>query len=432
MVLSEKQKDELNRAVLDHLVASGYAAAASALRQEASLPAEEPEKDKFAGLLEKKWTSVLRLQKKIMELEARVAEIKVEARDTGAAGGAGGLARRGAAGAAEWIPRPPEKYTLTSHRGPITAVAFHPTFSVCVSASEDATIKVWDYESGEFERTLKGHTNAVQDLAFDHTGAWLVSCSADLTVKIWDFKSFECVKTLRGHDHNVSSVSFLPSGDTIVSASRDKTIKLWEVSTGYCVKTLQGHDDWVRCARSNARGTLIASCSNDQTIRVWNAATGECKAELRDHDHVIECVIFAPESSHLYLAEVANEVSAAGETGKSTPVAALGAPESLGPYLLSGSRDKTIKLWDLATNQCVLTLIGHDNWVRGLMFHPGGKMVVSVSDDKTLRIWDLKNRRCAKTLQAHGHFVSSLAFHPSAPYVLTGSVDQTIKVWECR
>ena len=39
-----------------------------------------------------------------------------------------------------------------------------------VTASEDATVKVWDYETGDFERTLKGHTDAVQDLSFDHTG----------------------------------------------------------------------------------------------------------------------------------------------------------------------------------------------------------------------------------------------------------------------
>ena len=44
------------------------------------------------------------------------------------------------------------------------------SFSVMVTASEDATVKVWDYETGDFERTLKGHTDAVQDLSFDHTG----------------------------------------------------------------------------------------------------------------------------------------------------------------------------------------------------------------------------------------------------------------------
>lgn len=42
-----------------------------------------------------------------------------------------------------------------------------------VTSSEDATVKVWDYETGDFEKTLKGHTDAVQDVAFDHTGKFL-------------------------------------------------------------------------------------------------------------------------------------------------------------------------------------------------------------------------------------------------------------------
>ena len=52
-------------------------------------------------------------------------------------------------------------------------VVFHPVFSVFVSASEDATIKLWDFETGDFERTLKGHTDSVQDVTFDSNGKML-------------------------------------------------------------------------------------------------------------------------------------------------------------------------------------------------------------------------------------------------------------------
>lgn len=52
-------------------------------------------------------------------------------------------------------------------------VIFHPVFSLAVSASEDATIKVWDFETGEYERSLKGHTDSVQDITFDSSGKLL-------------------------------------------------------------------------------------------------------------------------------------------------------------------------------------------------------------------------------------------------------------------
>jgi len=112
-------------------------------------------------------------------------------------------------------------------------VVFHPVFSLLATCSEDATVKLWDYETGEYERTLKGHTNAVQDAAFDGKGNLLATCSADMTVKLWDTTNeYICVRTLYGHDHNVSAVHFMPAGDVLLSCSRDQTIRAWEVATG--------------------------------------------------------------------------------------------------------------------------------------------------------------------------------------------------------
>ena len=53
---------------------------------------------------------------------------------------------------------------------------------------------------------------------------------------------------------------------------------------------------------------------------------------------------------------------------------------------------QSIRIWDASTGLCLATLLGHDNWVRGLAFHPGGKYLLSVSDDKSLRIWDVAHR----------------------------------------
>ncbi|KAI8436914.1 hypothetical protein MSG28_010342 [Choristoneura fumiferana] len=344
---------------------------------------------KFGGLLEKKWTSVIRLQKKVMELESKLSEAQKEFIE--------GAPTRAKRTPAEWIPRPPEKFCLTGHRATITKVIFHPVFSLMVSSSEDATIKVWDFESGEYERTLKGHTDSVQDIAFDHHGKLLASCSADMSIKLWEFnQTFECVKTMHGHDHNVSSVAFSPSGDIVYSASRDKTIKAWEVATGYCINTYKGHREWVRMVRVSPDGTLLASCSNDQTM------------ELREHEHVVECVAWAPDAA----APAINE-AAGGDNRRAA---------HLGPFLASGSRDKSVK--------CLATLVGHDNWVRGAAWHPGGRYLLTASDDKTLRVWDVPHTRCLKTLYAHQHFATN--FHRSLPYVISGSVDQTVKVWECR
>ena len=52
-------------------------------------------------------------------------------------------------------------------------MTFHPVFNIVVTGSEDGTMRFYDYESGEYERSLKGHTNSVQDIAFDTNGVLL-------------------------------------------------------------------------------------------------------------------------------------------------------------------------------------------------------------------------------------------------------------------
>ena len=166
-----------------------------------------------------------------------------------------------------------------------------------------------------------------------------------------------------------------------------------------------------------------------QTVRVWSVATKECKAELREHDHVVECIAWAPETALAAVREAA--AAHAGEVGGGSNNHS-GESGVVGPFLASGSRDKSIKVWDVSTGVCLFTLLGHDNWVRGLAWHPGGKFLLSASDDKTLRVWDVAHRRSTKRLDAHTHFCTSVDFHRSLPFVVSGSVDQTVKVWECR
>ncbi|KAL3420346.1 nuclear distribution protein pac-1a [Phlyctema vagabunda] len=312
-----------------------------------------------------------------------------------------------------WLPRS-ARHSLESHRDTINSVAFHPIFSSMASASDDYTIKIWDWELGELEMTIKGHTRAVLDVDYGgpRGGILLASCSSDLTIKLWDpSDGYKNIRTLPGHDHSVSAVRFIPSGaigapssgNLLVSASRDKTLKIWDVNSGYCVKTLQGHAGWVRDVCPSSDGRFLFTAGDDMTGRLWDISVSNPENKLTTmvgHNHFIECCAIAPPTSYQYLGPLAGLKKAPPASSKAE-------------FMATGSRDKTIKLWD-ARGTCLVTLVGHDNWVRALTFHPGGRYLLSVSDDKTLRCWDLsQDGKCVKALaDAHERFVTCLRWAP--------------------
>lgn len=394
----------------------------------------------------------------IMDLEARCAALQTEL-DTATPTT---LSRRNQ-DPASWLPRDSPRHALDGHRQPVTCVAFHPIFSSLASGSDDTTIKIWDWELGELERTIKGHTRSVSDVDYGgpRGGTLLASCSSDLTIKLWDpADEYKNIRTLPGHDHSVSAVRFIPSGaagspmsgNLLVSASRDHTLRIWDVTTGYCVKTLQGHTNWVRDVAPAPDGRFLFTGGDDNVPRLWDISTGEIKAAFLGHEHHIECVAIAPSTAYPHLAPLA---------GLKKPPPASSSAE----FFASGDRDKLIRLWD-ARGNLIKTLVGHDNWIRGLVFHPGGKYLLSVADDNTLRCWDLTQEcKCVRTLEkTHSRFVTSIRWVPpliketntngeagsngttesSAPsgskedpaskmsircVIATGSVDQTVRVF---
>ncbi|KAK3375735.1 HET-R [Lasiosphaeria ovina] len=101
-----------------------------------------------------------------------------------------------------------------------------------------------------------------------------------------------------------------------------------------------------------------------------------------------------------------------------------------GQRLASGSGDKTIKLWEPASGQCLQTLQGHRGSVWSVAFSADGQRLASGSDDKTIKLWEPASGQCLQTLQGHRGSVWSVAFSADGQRLASGSDDNTIKLWE--
>ncbi|KAF5696817.1 heterokaryon incompatibility protein het-E-1 [Fusarium globosum] len=287
---------------------------------------------------------------------------------------------------------------LKGHSDNVNSVVLSHDSKKLASASDDKTIRIWDTETGECERVLEGHSNCISSVVFSHNSKKLASGSRDKTIRIWDAETGECERELKGHSEGVSSVVFSHDSKKLASGSFGKTIRIWDTETGKCNQVLKGHSDYVISVVFSHDSTRVASGSNDATIRIWNAETGKCERELKGHSDDVNSVVFSHDLKKV----------------------------------VSASDDAMIRIWDAETGECERELKGHSDDVKSMVFSHDSTRVASASDDATIRIWDTEMGECNQVPEGHGDRVTSVVFSHDSKKLASASHDTTIRIWDAE
>lgn len=284
---------------------------------------------------------------------------------------------------------------LKGHTDSVSTICLSADSSLCVSGSEDATLKLWEIKTGDCLCTCEGHTGAVYSACMTKNMQHILSGSGDAGIFLWSAASGRCLQAFKGHEGSVLSVCLSPDDQCVYSGSEDATIRLWDIATGQCLRVVRGHAYAVTSLCASPDGRLLLSGSRDTTIRLWGIETGRCLRIFEDRSSPVRSVCFSPDSR----------------------------------CALSGGDDSRLRLWDIETGRCLRTFKGHADKITSACFSHDSRFAFSGSEDKTIRLWDVESGTCLRIIEGHAYAITSIGLSCNDHVVFSGSRDKTIKLW---
>ena len=363
-----------------------------------------------------------------------------------------------------------QEAVFSEHQGPIFTVDFSPSGDSVATAGHGNSIFIWrpselpsfdvgnalrgERTQSEFQR-WSGHTGAVQSVRYSKAGDLLVSASRDNSVKVWDVEAGQSLKTFRGHFGEVRAVDISSDTKTVVSGSKDGRAIAWNIADYQEIRVLNGrqltgHSNAILSASFSSDGTEVVTASQDQTSRIWKTSSGELLQTLAEghqflasdgifiHDGKILITSAADDSVRFWDVASGAERFSLNEIGWSATIAV--SPDER--WLATGSRDQTVKLWDLnkllgdasfATEgtpdrsiEPAIQLEGHQGRVTSLTFSPVENHLVSCDVNGRCILWNVSSREEIWSVKHHTRRVSDSAYTLDGKEILTASFDNTV------
>ncbi|XP_075649239.1 transcriptional corepressor LEUNIG_HOMOLOG-like [Castanea sativa] len=270
---------------------------------------------------------------------------------------------------------------------------------------------------------------------FSSDGKLLASAGHDKKVVLWNMDTLQTESTPEEHKLVITDVRFRPNSSQLATASVDKSVRLWDAANpNYCVQAYTTHNSAVMSLDFHPKKTdLFCFCDNDNEIRYWNINPFSC---TRISKGGMAQVRFQPRIGQLLAAASDKVVSIVDvETDRKT-LSFQGHSEMVnyicwdanGDYLASVSQN-LVKIWSLASGECIQELGSNGNQFHSCVFHPSYSTLLVIGGISSLELWNMAENK-SMTIAAHENIISALAQSPVTGMVASASHDSSVKLWK--
>lgn len=323
------------------------------------------------------------------------------------------------------------KYTLRSHFDGIRALVFHPVEPVLITAAEDHMLKLWNLQKTvpakrnasldvEPVYTFRAHNGPVLCLAMSPTGESCYSGGVDGTIRCWNipnsnidpYDSFDpsvLQATLAEHTDAVWSLAMHSSKMQLLSCSADSTIKLWNPTgkspllSSFRVDAETGVPTSVDFVRCEPNHMVVAYTSSNAYVfdleKGRPVVTLECKTNDQTVGSQINRVVCHPTL----------------------------------PVTITAHEDRHIRFFDNNSGKMIHSMVAHLDAVTSLAVDPSGLYLLSGSHDCSIRLWNLDSKTCVQEITSHrkkfDESIHDVTFHPSKPFIASAGADALAKVF---
>lgn len=346
-------------------------------------------------------------------------------------------------------------WTLKKHTNWVTSLVKLDDSKI-VSGSFDQTIKVWSTSFWNVEKTITTPSGIRTILALD--SSQIAVGSSDYKIRIYDINqglAGRLLHTMSGHTAFVRSL-LKWNNSFIISGSEDTSLRMWDIKSGKLVSNLLSLENSVGALADLDNGLMAAAIwSTDSNLVVISTVDWSVKSKMTGHSNAVTSLV-ALSQNRLATGSADQTVmiwqakqEQVGISPSGTAIKPFGKRKVLsdghtdeiwclaqinGQQLATGSKDKTVKVWDLTQGNVQYTL-SHNGPVRALV-KIDDQIIATALDDKTIRVWDLSTRpqpMLIKTLAGHQKEVMALAkmnsFLSSDSFIVSASWDTNINLW---